>query len=284
MKGESCSAEHLECLRYHPNQRSITCRREKEEQMSEDAEIRVLHGSTKREIDTRRRMAEKLRRSPLPNDELIHNLGLYMTRQNLARLNFIQHIYELVLPVHGVVMEFGVRWGQNLALFSNLRGIHEPYNYNRRIIGFDTFAGFPHVAPEDAQSDLRPGDYGVVEGWIDDLKEILDYHESNAPISHKKKYELVQGDASLTLPTFLETNPATMVALAYFDFDIYQPTKDCLEALLPRLTRGSILAFDELNTPEFPGETVAVREVLGLSKYAIRRVPSSPLTSYLVID
>ncbi|MBK9362456.1 MAG: crotonobetainyl-CoA--carnitine CoA-transferase, partial [Rubrivivax sp.] len=48
--------------------------------------------------------------------------------------------------------------------------------------------------------------------------------------------------------------------------------------------KGSVLAFDELNCPEFPGETRALREVLGLSKFAIRRDPSSPLTSYLVIE
>ena len=74
------------------------------------------------------------------------------------------------------------------------------------------------------------------------------------------------------------------MALAYFDFDIYKPTHDCLEAILPYLTKGSVLAFDELNTPQFPGETIAVREVLGLSRYAIKRDPSNPLTSYLVIE
>ena len=74
------------------------------------------------------------------------------------------------------------------------------------------------------------------------------------------------------------------MALAYFDFDIYTPTRACLEAILPHLTKGSVLAFDELNTPEFPGETLAVREVLGLSRHAIRRDRNNPLTSYLVIE
>jgi hypothetical protein len=75
-----------------------------------------------------------------------------------------------------------------------------------------------------------------------------------------------------------------VIALAYFDFDLYKPTRDCLEAIQPYLTKGSVLAFDELNTPEFPGETIAVREVFGLSRYAIRRDPNNPLTSYLVIE
>jgi hypothetical protein len=74
------------------------------------------------------------------------------------------------------------------------------------------------------------------------------------------------------------------VSFAYFDFDIYLPTKVCLEAILPRLTKGSIIAFDELNCPEFPGETLAVMEVLGLSNYAIKRSTLNPLISYLIIE
>jgi hypothetical protein len=189
----------------------------------------------------------------------------------------------MIVPVHGVIMEFGVRWGQNLALFSSLRGMHEPYNYNRKVIGFDTFDGFPSVSKEDGGL-VSKGDYSVVEGWAEQLDELLDMHTLNSPIPHKKKHELVQGDATKTLPRYLEKHPETIIALAYFDFDVYKPTLDCLKAILPHLTKGSVLAFDELNTPEFPGETIALREVLGLSTYAIRRDPSNPLTSYIVIE
>lgn len=248
-----------------------------------DTPIRTLVGSTASETERKQRLVEGLRTSRVPDRELLDNLGLYLTRQTLSRINFMQQLYQMIVPVHGVIMEFGVRWGQNMALFSTLRGIHEPFNYNRKIIGFDTFGGFPSVAPQDGQ-DVKAGDYGVATGWVDELEEILDFHTQNAPIPHKKKHQLVQGDASLSLPEYLRARPETIVALAYFDFDIYQPTRDCLEAILPHLTKGSVLAFDELNMPEFPGETLAVREVLGLSRYAIRRDPSNPLTSYLVIE
>ena len=82
----------------------------------------------------------------------------------------------------------------------------------------------------------------------------------------------------------MEKHPETIIALAYFDFDLYTPTRDCLKAILPHLTKGSVLAFDELNMPEFPGETLAVKEVLGLSRYAIRRDPSNPLASWMVVE
>jgi hypothetical protein len=250
--------------------------------MPPDAQVRTLVGSTRDEVARKEALAMRLRNAAIPDIEMLDNLGLFLTRQTLSRINFLQHIYEQIIPVHGVVMEFGVRWGQNLALFSNFRGIHEPFNYNRRIVGFDTFSGFPDVSPQD--QGVNPGDYDVAEDWVGTLDAILAFHESNAPIAHKRKFELVQGDATETLPKYLQEHPETIIALAYFDFDLYQPTKVCLEAILPHLTKGSILAFDELNTPQFPGETTAVREVIGLSTYAIRRDPSSPLTSYLVIE
>jgi hypothetical protein len=244
---------------------------------------RTLVGSTPQELNNKKSLAGRLRHSDIPDAELLDNLGVYLTRQTLSRINFIQSLYKRIITVHGVIMEFGVRWGQNMALFSQLRGIHEPFNYNRRCIGFDTFEGFPSVTDEDGGL-VKTGDYTVSEGWKAELESILNFHEQNSPIPQKKKVELVQGDANLTLPAYLQQHPETIVALAYFDFDIYAPTKSCLQAILPHLTKGSVLAFDELNCPEFPGETIALREVMGLSTYAIRRDPSNPLTSYLVIE
>lgn len=251
--------------------------------MPDTPEIRTLGGSTSEETSRKGHLVERLRTSPIPDAELLDNLGLYLTRQTLSRLNFIQMLYRQIVPVHGVIMEFGVRWGQNMALFSTLRGMLEPYNYNRKAIGFDTFEGFPSVSPIDGGS-VNAGDYGVTSDWEEQLTAILDFHNANSPIPHKRKFELVRGDATETLPAYLAANPETIVALAYFDFDIYHPTKACLQALLPHLTKGSVLAFDELNCPQFPGETLALKEVLGLDRYALRRDPNSPLTSYLVIE
>jgi hypothetical protein len=53
---------------------------------------------------------------------------------------------------------------------------------------------------------------------------------------------------------------------------------------MKRVTKGSVIVFDELNCPEFPGETLAVLETFGLNKYAIKRSPLNPLISYIIID
>jgi len=248
------------------------------------AHLVATSGNRPGEIASFVNVAEQLRASPIPSQELLYNLGLYMPRQALARVLFIHELYKLIVPVHGSVVEFGVRWGQNLALFSSLRGIYEPHNYNRKILGFDTFGGFPSVEAKDGTNPtIRKGAYGVSADWEMVLGGLLAFHEQQSPIAHIRKFELIAGDATHTLPGYLEAHPETIFALVYFDFDLYAPTKACLDAIRPHLTQGSVIAFDELNCAQFPGETMAVRETLGLDRVALRRVAYSPLTSYAVI-
>lgn len=234
-------------------------------------------------------IAHSLRNSPIPDVELVSNLGIYLERMHLSRILLMNDLYKRIIKVPGVIVEFGVRWGQNIVLFNAFRGMYEPYNYTRRVIGFDTFSGFPDVMSQDLTRNegggqVKAGDYTVSNGWQQYLEEILGYHDSLSPISHLKKWELVVGDATKTFPDYLREHPELIVSLAYFDFDIYKPTKQCLELLMPHLTKGSIVAFDELNCPEFPGETIAVQEVLGISNIHLERDPNNPTVSWFEVQ
>ena len=232
-------------------------------------------------------LASSLRDSTLPPGEILGNLGLYMPSKHLARLLFFRDIYPLVVNTHGIIVEFGVRWGATLALLSNLRSIYEPFNRHRRLVGFDTFDGFRGVAPEDgpgAGSRFRDGDFSVSSSYDEELSTILTAHEKTNPMSHLKRFELVKGDAVKTVPAWFEQHPEAVVSLAIFDFDIYAPTKAALEAVKPRLFKGSVLVFDELADDVFPGETVAVQEVLGLNNLRIQRSPSVSRVCYAVVE
>ncbi|HTS22020.1 MAG TPA: crotonobetainyl-CoA--carnitine CoA-transferase [Casimicrobiaceae bacterium] len=197
---------------------------------------------------------------------------------------FMSDLYSKILDVHGVVMEFGNRWGRNLALFSTLRNILEPHNYGRKIVGFDTFEGFPAVAPEDGtDAIIKTGALSVAPGYKAYLHELLAVHERLSPRPHLRRFEIVEGDVAETVPAYLQRHPETIIALAYFDMDLYVPTKATLEGILPYLAKGSIVGFDEMCLPEFPGETMAVREVLDLSLHSLTRSPYSNYQSYVVI-
>jgi len=248
-------------------------------------EIKAHWNASQDERESRKRFVELFRKCPIPEDELLMNLSLFFKRQDLSMLLFMNELYQKILGVHGVVMEFGVRWGKNLALFENFRGLYEPFNHNRKIIGFDTFAGFPSVNSKDGNEDIiQAGSFNVTEEYDDYLDQVLSYHEQESPIAHIKKYEIVKGDASAQILKYLDEHPETIVALAYFDFDIYEPTLNCLKAISKRITRGSVIGFDELNVNRYPGETTALTEVFGLDRYRIHHSIFSPTQSYIVIE
>lgn len=238
--------------------------------------------SSNSELDALRRFQTLLKHTPLPDDELMANLGLYLSSKSLSRILFFYELYKKVVPLHGVVIECGVRWGQTLSLLSALRGIFEPFNRHRKIIGFDTFTGFKGIDPRDGDRHrCTEGSFGVTESYENHLAEILHLQEQLNPIGHLKKYELVKGDASETIPAYLARHPETVVAMAIFDFDIYQPTKAALLALKPYLMKGSILVFDELCDDIFPGETVALREVFDMQQLQVQRMPMTARISYV---
>jgi hypothetical protein len=233
------------------------------------------------ESETRSTLLDCLKESPIPSSELLNNMGLFMDRRFISRMLFVDEMYRRQLGLHGSIFEFGVRYGQNLALLMGCRGIYEPYNHNRKIIGFDTFSGFPSVHETDTDKH-SVGDYSVPPDYRSFLERVLTLHENMAPIDSIKKFELVEGDASTTVKEYLAKRPETIISLAYFDFDIYQPTFDCLTAILPYLNRGAVIGFDEINDREWPGESVALREVLTLSKFEICHSKYRANAGYLI--
>lgn len=240
--------------------------------------------SSDEEMRNREGLLRLLLECPIPRDQLLSNLGLFLESKNLARILFMDFLFRQIVDVQGVVMEFGTRWGQNAALFAALRGIHDPFNRHRKIIAFDTFTGFPSLQREDGASEMMVlGQLTTTPGYAGYLEQVLQAHERANPLSHIRKFELRVGDASEQIDSYLAEHPETIVALAYFDFDLYGPTKKCLEAIRPRLTRGSVIGFDELNDPDSPGETLALMETFGLANLELKRMPGVSRVSYFVV-
>ena len=80
-----------------------------------------------------------------------------------------------------------------------------------------------------------------------------------------------------------DEHPHLVVSCLYLDFDIYRPTKVALDLFLPRVPKGGIVAFDELNEEAFPGETIAVLEKMNLNTMRVRRFDFEPRISYMVM-
>ena len=202
----------------------------------------------------------------IPACDKINNLGLYLKTGSLAHILFCNEAYLLIKDVPGVIMEFGVWYGQNLILFENLRAIYEPFNKLRKVIGFDTFTGYPEsvktVFDENALSKgyLDKEIYSLENDYSNWLKTVIMFHETNNVLGHKHINTVVKGEVENTLPNYLDKNNTTVIALIYMDLALYASTKFVLEMIIPYLVKGSVIIFDEFNHPELAGDTLAFRE------------------------
>lgn len=223
--------------------------------------------------------------SQTTNVEKLQNFAKYVPRQSLTRFLAKYELFKKVLHVQGSIVECGVYLGGGLMTFAQLSAIFEPINHQRRIIGFDTFEGFPVIADKDKTSTsehLKTGGMSVES--FDDIKEAIALYDSNRTLSHIPKVQLIKGDIKETIPQYLKDNPHTVISLLYLDADLYEPTKAALEHCISRMPKGAIIAFDELNADTWPGETLAVLETLGIRNLRIERFPFDTYLSYVVLE
>lgn len=219
-----------------------------------------------------------------PIEVRLENFPKYVRRQHLKRFLAMYELFKRVLPVKGSVVECGVFRGFGLMSWAKLSTILEPENLTRRIYGFDTFAGFPSVSERDqsAFANSKIGDLGASS--YDELKMLLAQYDRDRFLGHIPKVELIKGSIEQTVPAFVESHPHLVVSLLFIDCDLFEPTKAALESLVPRMPKGAILAFDELDNPIWPGETLAVLQTLGLGKLRLQRLEWDPYISFAEIE
>jgi len=211
----------------------------------------------------------------------------YASRQALTKFIARLELFRMQLDVNGSIVEVGVHRGASLMSWAQMSAIFEPVNYLRKIIGFDTFAGFPSLSAQDqagSSEHLKAGGFAAGEDAEQDLQAAIRLFDENRLMNHIAKVELVRGDVSKTLPAYLEANPHLVVSLLHLDADLYEPTRVTLAHLVPRMPKGAIIAFDELNMKLFPGETLATLETLGIRNLRLRRFPYATSLSYAVLE
>jgi hypothetical protein len=248
------------------------------------SEVKINTFYNEDDVQKRNALQDLFEQTPIPKEELFNNMGLFVDRRNLSRFLYMNELYQKILTIHGSIVEFGVRYGQNIALLTSLRGIYEPFNHNRKIIGFDTWEGFTSVDSSKDTENWDSGDFGVPQNYELYLEKVINIHEQMAPIPNIKKHTLVKGDAITTIDEYLTKHQESIISFVYFDFDLYKPTKECLEKILPYLSRGAVIAFDEINVHEFPGETKAFREVLGTNNFKVHHSIYRANAGYIVYE
>ena len=221
-------------------------------------------------------------------NEKYQNFELFVHRRHLTRFIVRYELFKKVLNIEGSIIECGVWNGGGVLAWAKLSEIFEPYAIKRKIIGFDTFKGFPHINDRDKGKNLNPnlkkGAFKPVSSSYDEILSSIENFNNERYLNQFNKIELVKGDAIKTIPSFVKNNQHLIVSLLFLDFDLYEPTRIALKTLLPRMPKGSVLAFDEINNQGWPGETLALlEEIKDFRKISINKFHFDSNISYAVL-
>jgi O-methyltransferase len=164
--------------------------------------------------------------------------------------NTLVHLYECVrnaarLDLEGAIVEFGVFKGGTTMFLARLA---RALNRDWRVIGFDTFGGFP---PRRSLFDM----YSHPGAVFTDFESVERYLGAGG-------VELVRGDIVETAKQLADTP----VVVAFVDTDNYSSAKAAVEALRDNVVVGGAIVFDHLTgVARFRytlGERIAARELL----------------------
>ena len=219
-----------------------------------------------------------------PIEIKLQNFPKYVRRQHLKRFLAMYELFKLALPVKGSIIECGVFRGFGVMTWAKLSAMLEPENLTRRIYGFDTFEGFPTIGEKDRSKFASPEVGELKSSSHAELLQLIAEYDKDRFLGHLPKVELIAGDLTKTASDFIESHPHLLVSLLFIDCDLFDPTRAALRAFLPRMPKGAIVAFDELDNPIWPGETLAALEDDVLTGLRLRRLEWDPYIAYAMIE
>jgi len=239
---------------------------------------------TEKESEANQKLVDIFVNSSLSIEAKLDNFPVYMKRQKITRLLALYEIFKKVLHTKGSIVECGVYRGFGLMSWAHMSAILEPNDLTRRIYGFDSFEGLPKIDKKDEgtlRGSVQQGD--LASSSLEELQAVSEIYDTTRFLGHIPKIELIKGDATKTIPDFMKEHPHLMVSLLFLDFDLFESTKIALEHFYERMPKGSILAFDELDNPLWPGETQALLETVGIRNLKIERLDFDPYIGYAIL-
>jgi hypothetical protein len=196
-------------------------------------------------------------------------------------------IWKLSQDIPGHVVELGVHFGESFLHFAKFVEMFNMGERETRVIGFDTFAGFPSISAMDKSKKnqeetgrlkVTKGGFYSGEGAYRRLQKLIKIFEDDHFVPQKSRLELVKGDVLKTIPKFVKDNPGLRISLLHLDLDLYEPTLCALKYLYPLVSPGGVVILDEYGQEKFPGESQAFDEYFGKSRPKLQksRIVSNP--------
>ena len=186
-------------------------------------------------------------------------------RQWLKRFLAHNELFLKTLEVPGDIAELGVFRGLGLLTWANFLECYCIGDRTKTVYGFDNWKGFTEIAPQDGknedQTHKEVGGFSP-EAYFKELQSAIEIFDMDRFVPWKDRIKNIVGNIEESVPQFVKDNPGVRFSLIHFDCDLYTPTKNALESLWPKVSRGGVIIFDEYSIKSWPGETQAVDEFI----------------------
>jgi len=239
--------------------------------------------STEQRTLERRRVAYFESGIGTPTEKMV-SLSRFMSRQNCAKMIAQLEMIGMTEGVLGDVIEAGVYFGGGLMNWALIAASLEPFNYQCKIVGFDTFEGSVGLTDADIDNpnlNRREGDYFAP--CYEDLQEAIAIYDGDRPLCQIEKIKLIKGDIRETAPAYIAANAHQQVRILHIGMNLYEPTRESLKAFLPSMPKGAIVAIDGLNHAT-GGCMRALQEATGNKTLPLRVFDYYPNFTYYVIE
>ncbi len=202
-------------------------------------------------------------------DDIIQHIGIYQSRLWFTKMIEQYELFKMAMDRPGHIVELGVYKGES---FFNWARFVEIFNMGERetkIIGFDSFTGFPEIHDKDKtmtnQQDegalaVKRGGFNPGERSYERIMRLINIFENDHFVPQKPRLEIIKGDIAETVPEYVEKNPGLRISLLHLDCDIYEPTLIGLQHFYPLVVAGGVVILDEYGQNKFSGESAAFDE------------------------
>jgi len=182
------------------------------------------------------------------------DLGFYQTHPvlydiaetfygKIDRISLVVSSLESSLGAEGHVAEFGVYRGHTAA---SIKRTLDKHGSDKELYLFDSFTGMPDIS-HPLDGDWEKGDLASEVEHVQQLFE------------GQSRVNIVQGFFSDTLKEY----EGLRFSFCHVDADLYTSIKECIDFILPRLSEGGAIVFDDYGFRDCAGAKQAIEEALG---------------------
>ncbi len=207
---------------------------------------------------------------------------LMLREDRLGKLLAHWEALKIASTVPGHIVECGVFKGTSFVRFALLRNLMGGEK-SSKLVGFDVFSdNFPDTAYQEDKAQRQV--------WLETAGGSSIGRAQLEAILHEKgisNFELVEGDALQTVPTWARANPGAKISLLNIDIDFYEPTQSVLANLFPMVSRGGIVLFDNYGGEgsaghSYHGDTVPVDSFAMENSLTLCRFPFAGRPAYVI--